>query len=80
MHRLKTRLELANFKRKYGLEEMDLRTLETNLKLTTPKRTKNRFYPNHVQYRLSEKRTKIKRTTEEDAANVLMMLHNSLCT
>lgn len=76
MHRLKTRLELANFKRKYGLEEMDLKTLETQLNWTRPKRTSNGFYRN----RLSEKKRRVKRTTEEDAANVLVMLHHSVCT
>ncbi|KAI7856963.1 hypothetical protein BDC45DRAFT_533415 [Circinella umbellata] len=62
MHRLKTRLALANFKRQYGYEKYDLQTLEINLfQSTEPRRKKSkkkednniipnyyrRYYPNN---------------------------------
>ncbi|KAI8148913.1 hypothetical protein BJV82DRAFT_202435 [Fennellomyces sp. T-0311] len=60
MHRLRTRLALANFKRQYGYEKYDLHTLELSLfqPAATPRRKKTkkkeeplpnyyrRYYPN----------------------------------
>lgn len=40
IHRLKTRLALANFKRQHGYEKYDLHTLESNLLLHQHKRPK----------------------------------------
>ncbi|EPB84230.1 hypothetical protein HMPREF1544_09022 [Mucor circinelloides 1006PhL] len=117
IHRLKTRLALANFKRQYGFERYDLHTLESNLlrnqikkNLCTEKRKhdqheKHRYYPTNAhghhhhgtrfmssspsqqaltsRYPVSEKRStspqqahKTIVPTDEDAANVLVMLHN----
>ncbi|KAI8091440.1 uncharacterized protein B0P05DRAFT_583949 [Gilbertella persicaria] len=86
VYRLKVRLALANFKRKHGYEHYDLYTLESIL----PKVTKHRYYPTQthatytparyistllLHYPISEKRSTS--PTEQDAANVLVMLHNS---
>ncbi|CAO3606662.1 unnamed protein product [Mucor fragilis] len=116
IHRLKTRLALANFKRQYGFERYDLHTLESNLLKSQIKKTvchgkrkhdqheKHRYYPTNTsnhgtrfmpsassppqqtlapRYPVSEKRStspqqahKTIVPTDEDAANVLVMLHN----
>ncbi|KAK4520524.1 ABC transporter domain-containing protein [Mucor velutinosus] len=120
IHRLKTRLALANFKRQYGFERYDLHTLESNLLRNQIKKNmyngkrkhdqheKHRYYPTNTnnghhhgtrvmsssssspsqqalapRYPVSEKRStspqqahKTIVPTDEDAANVLVMLHN----
>ncbi|GAN11112.1 hypothetical protein MAM1_0474c10669 [Mucor ambiguus] len=121
IHRLKTRLALANFKRQYGFERYDLHTLESNLLRNQIKKSihhgkrkhdqheKHRYYPTNAsnghlhhgtrfisspssspsqqslapRYPVSEKRStspqqahKTIVPTDEDAANVLVMLHN----
>lgn len=112
IYRLKTRLELANFKRKFGYERVDLYTLESNLiqkkkNITIHKKQKrrHRYYPTNTihyttiptspqqpnnispslllypRYPLSAKRSTSPQqqtiTEEDNAANVLVMLHNT---
>ncbi|KAF1796098.1 hypothetical protein V8B55DRAFT_1441975 [Mucor lusitanicus] len=123
IHRLKTRLALANFKRQYGFERYDLHTLESNLLKNQIRKNiyhgkrkhdqhekHHRYYPTNTntnghphhgtrfmassslspsqqtltpRYPVSEKRStspqqahKTIVPTDEDAANVLVMLHN----
>ncbi|KAI8994598.1 hypothetical protein BDB01DRAFT_846624 [Pilobolus umbonatus] len=107
--RLKTRLSLANFKRKHGYENIDLRTLEFTLfppvkhsliSYTThkkPKQDHHRYYPSppslcndtekknayySTEKRLSPSSANISYTShlssdEEDAAHLLVMMHQS---
>lgn len=51
IHRLKTRLALANFKRQHGYEKYDLHTLESNLLLHQHKRPKKQDEPPPNYYR-----------------------------
>ncbi|KAI8875698.1 hypothetical protein K501DRAFT_338542 [Backusella circina FSU 941] len=55
VHRLKTRLALANFKREHGLENIDLSTLELNLMFDTKQpvstqKSRKRRTPQHRFY------------------------------
>jgi hypothetical protein len=107
IHRLKARLELANFKRQNGYERYDLHTLETNLlkshiikkrPIVQKPEARHRYYPTSssekqrhyirpfyktssfslLHYPLSAKRSTSPHNipSDEDAANLLVMLHN----
>ncbi|KAI8878390.1 hypothetical protein K501DRAFT_277543 [Backusella circina FSU 941] len=53
VHRLKTRLALANFKREHGLENVDLRTLESSLVME--KKTQTAHSP--IQFKSRKKKS-----------------------
>ncbi|RCH82146.1 hypothetical protein CU098_008408 [Rhizopus stolonifer] len=86
IHRLKLRLALANFKREHGYENVDLRTLESSLyehKLTSIDKYSNTTKiqsPTRIPLsatRLEQSRKISLSSDDEDAAHLLVLMHQS---